>query len=110
MAQIEIPTTEPSEEQVLEYIEQFSNWGRWGPDDVHGALNHITPEKTREAAALVQEGEIVSCSRILEWAPKPPKHEAAVQPVHFMMATGELASIPATTLVDEEATVAADPA
>jgi kynurenine formamidase len=89
LAKLEIPQTEPTEDEVLGYIDQFSNWGRWGDDDVHGALNHITAEKTAQAAALVHDGDIVSCSRILEWAPKPARHEAAVQPVHFMMATGE---------------------
>src|ERR1700756_4769357 len=34
----------------------LSNWGRWGKDDQRGALNLITPEKRRRAAALVQEG------------------------------------------------------
>jgi hypothetical protein len=38
----------------------LSNWGRWGPDDQIGTLNLITPEKTRQAAALVQEGVTVS--------------------------------------------------
>jgi hypothetical protein len=41
---------------------QCSNWGRWGEDDQRGTLNLITPEKTRAAAALVQEGVSVSCA------------------------------------------------
>jgi len=39
---------------------ELSNWGRWGADDEIGALNLITPEKRREAAALVTEGFSVS--------------------------------------------------
>ena len=39
---------------------ELSNWGRWGPDDEIGTLNLITPEKRLAAAALVQEGIIVS--------------------------------------------------
>jgi hypothetical protein len=38
----------------------LSNWGRWGKDDEIGALNLITPDKRREAAALVKEGFSVS--------------------------------------------------
>ncbi len=39
---------------------ELSNQGRWGPDDEIGAANFITPEKRRQAAALVQEGIAVS--------------------------------------------------
>jgi hypothetical protein len=38
----------------------LSNWGRWGRDDAIGAPNLITPEKRRQAAALVNEGFSVS--------------------------------------------------
>src|SRR5207302_5426087 len=38
----------------------LSNWGRWGKDDQIGALNLITPEKRKQAAALVKEGFSVS--------------------------------------------------
>ena len=27
------------------WIEELSNWGRWGPDDELGAFNLVTPEK-----------------------------------------------------------------
>jgi kynurenine formamidase len=41
----------------------LSNWGRWGKDDQLGALNLITPEKRKQAAALVTEGVSVSLAR-----------------------------------------------
>jgi kynurenine formamidase len=41
-------------------MKSLSNWGRWGRDDELGALNLITPEKRRQAAALVREGVTVS--------------------------------------------------
>jgi kynurenine formamidase len=53
----------PSEAQVLDWMTSLSNWGRWGEDDQLGCLNLITPEKRREAAALVTDGVTVSCSR-----------------------------------------------
>lgn len=51
----------PSNEQVCEWFDTLSNWGRWGDDDLLGTLNLITPEKRREAAGLVREGITVSC-------------------------------------------------
>jgi kynurenine formamidase len=41
----------------------LSNWGRWGKDDQRGALNLITPQKRRQAAALVKEGVAISLAR-----------------------------------------------
>lgn len=44
-------------------IGELSNWGRWGADDQKGAINLITPQKRKEAAALVKEGISVSLAR-----------------------------------------------
>ena len=38
--------------QVSSWMTELSNWGRWGDDDQLGALNLITPEKRKQAAAL----------------------------------------------------------
>ena len=52
---------------------KLSNWGRWGKDDERGALNLITPETRRRAAALVKTGTTVSLSRqIPAEGPRPP--------------------------------------
>ncbi len=50
----------PTEAEVLGYLESCSNWGRWGASDDAGTINLITPEKRKEAAALVQSGRAVS--------------------------------------------------
>lgn len=47
---------------VEQWMTELSNWGRWGDDDQLGALNLITPEKRKQAAALVREGISVSLS------------------------------------------------
>ena len=47
-------------ETLSRWEKELSNWGRWGPDDQRGTLNLITPDKTRQAAALVREGETVT--------------------------------------------------
>lgn len=57
-------TQEPDRLVTLETLarweQELSNWGRWGPQDQRGTLNLITPDKTREAAALVTEGITVT--------------------------------------------------
>ena len=46
--------------QVNQWMEDLSNWGRWGADDELGTLNLITNEKRIEATRLVQAGVSVS--------------------------------------------------
>ncbi|HYL37461.1 MAG TPA: cyclase family protein [Bryobacteraceae bacterium] len=43
-------------------MQELSNWGRWGKDDQLGTLNLITPQKRKQAAALVKEGFSISLS------------------------------------------------
>ena len=49
-----------SQAQFERWMDELSNWGRWGPDDEVGAFNLITPAKRAAAAALVTEGFTVS--------------------------------------------------
>jgi hypothetical protein len=62
--QVHPSTQNPSVRVTLETLDRWeselSNWGRWGPNDQRGTLNLITPEKTREAALLVEDGVTVS--------------------------------------------------
>jgi kynurenine formamidase len=53
----------PTREEVLGYLHDRRNWGRWGKDDQVGALNLITPEKRIQAAGLVRSGRSLSLSR-----------------------------------------------
>ena len=52
-----------TKDDVLKMMQTLSNWGRWGKDDQLGALNLITTEKRKEAAALVKEGLSMSLAR-----------------------------------------------
>ena len=68
-----------TQDDVLEMVEELSNWGRWGPDDELGAMNLITPEKRKEAAGFVMSGISVSLARDVETEPaadnpKPFEH------------------------------------
>lgn len=44
------------------WMQEISNWGRWGNEDELGTLNLITDRKRIEAAALVRDGTTVSLS------------------------------------------------
>jgi kynurenine formamidase len=76
----------PTEEQVLAWHKTLSNWGRWGKDDQLGALNLITDEKRRQAAALVREGIVISCARSIGYDPAP---DAPMPTRHFILKSGE---------------------
>jgi len=52
-----------TEEDLDLWMEELSNWGRWGKEDQLGAINLITPAKRRQAAALVKEGVSISLAR-----------------------------------------------
>ncbi len=51
---------EVTKAQFDSWLQEISNWGRWGADDQLGTLNLITPEKSKAAAELVREGVTVS--------------------------------------------------
>jgi kynurenine formamidase len=72
---------------IESWFERYSNWGRWGPDDMLGTLNLITLEKRRSAVTLVRSGMVVSCSRPVEFEPSMdvPKNFAR----HFMHRSGD---------------------
>jgi hypothetical protein len=48
---------------------ELSNWGRWGANDQRGALNLITPARSRDAARLARDGVTVSLQHFVEWEP-----------------------------------------
>ena len=60
-----------SRAQFDQWMQDISNWGRWGDDDEKGTLNLITPQKRIEAAQLVQEGVSVSMSRFADKVQRP---------------------------------------
>jgi hypothetical protein len=42
-----------------------SNWGKWGPDDEVGALNHLGPEQVLAAAQLIRSGQVFTLQRLI---------------------------------------------
>src|SRR3989442_7431070 len=71
----------PTEQEVVGWIRQRRNWGRWGEDDQVGAINLITPAKRAAAARLVRSGRSVSLSRPF---PKDPGPNNPLPAQHYM--------------------------
>ena len=61
----------PTKDEVLAYLKEDRNWGRWGNDDQVGAVNMVTPEKRLAAAGAVKSGRAVSLSREFPKTPAP---------------------------------------
>lgn len=61
----------PERTEVLGYLRERRNWGRWGVDDQVGAVNLVTARKRVEAAGLVRSGRAVSLSRDFPKTPGP---------------------------------------
>ena len=61
----------PDKNEVLSYLRDDNNWGRWGDDDQIGAVNMVTPEKRLAAAQLIKTGEAISLSREFPKNPAP---------------------------------------
>jgi kynurenine formamidase len=75
-----------TESDVVRYLTDLSNWGRWGADDQIGTLNLITPQVSGDAAELVREGRAVSCS----WSMGGTgQHTPGTGPQRFMIRSGE---------------------
>ena len=71
----------PTKEEVLAYLKEDRNWGRWGADDQVGAVNMVTPEKRVTAARSVKSGRAVCLSREFPKNPAPNNYTPAL---HYM--------------------------
>jgi hypothetical protein len=80
-----------SGDELTALFQQVSNWGRWGPDDERGALNHIGSAEVARAAALVREGRTVSLSRDFPTQPGPENPWPAQ---HHMVIAGDDPCVP----------------
>jgi len=69
-------------DEIAALLSTRNNWGRWGPDDERGAVNLVTPERTRAAAAGVDTGTVMSLSRPFPKEPGPTNRKPAN---HYVM-------------------------
>ena len=73
--------------------EKYKNWGRWGPNDEIGTLNHTTAEDIVAAARLVRKGKVISLALNFDnHGPQGAKSKypalGRINPLHTMLRTG----------------------
>ena len=69
----------PTKEEVLGYLSERRNWGRWGDKGSAGAMNLIDEQKRLQAIGLVQKGRTVSLSRPFPVTPNAENPRPAQQ-------------------------------
>lgn len=76
---------------VRELAARCSNWGRWGPEDQLGTLNHIRPEDIVAASRLVRSGRVFSLSIPLDEQGPQTGGFGRFNPIHLMIRDGNAA-------------------
>lgn len=84
--------TDP-ERSIAEAVKAYSNWGRWGEDDVLGTLNFLDEAKRREAAALIRRGASFSLAQSFDMNGPQKGWRRRTNPVHTMLDTGTDAAL-----------------
>jgi kynurenine formamidase len=77
-----------AEEAIDAAVTAYSNWGRWGDDDVRGTLNFLTEEKRVEGARLVRRGMSFSLAQRFDSDGPQTGWRRRTNPVHTMLDTG----------------------
>ena len=90
---------DPDIETVRLLAERCSNWGRWGPDDQLGTLNHLVPEDVVAASALVRSGRVFSLSIPVDENGPQTGGFGRFNPIHLMIRDGN-AAVTGTTVRD----------
>ena len=81
-----MPGRAPTEDEVIDYLNTLSNWGRWGAEDELGTINLITPAKRAAAARLVLDGVAVTGARPIV---TDITADTTFQVMRFMVDSGE---------------------
>jgi kynurenine formamidase len=81
------------EAEIAEAAKAYSNWGRWGQDDVLGTVNFLTAGKRRAAAALVRKGASFSLAQNFDMNGPQKGWRRRTNPVHTMLDTGTDAAL-----------------
>jgi|SRR6185437_3088250 len=76
-------------DEILGYVDDLSNWGRWGTTDTRGTLNFVTDDTTAAAGRLIASGRSVGLARPLSIRPTGSKRGPHY--FHVMTGSGELA-------------------
>ncbi len=67
---------------------QVRNWGRWGPHDEIGTLNHITPDSIAAACRLVTTGKVFALGIPLQRQGPQSGTRQRFNPIHTMFRDG----------------------
>jgi hypothetical protein len=76
------------EAEIARAVRSYSNWGRWGADDVLGTANFITDTLRLAAADLVRRGASFSLSQRFDMDGPQRGWRRRTNPVHTMLGTG----------------------
>ena len=76
------------EAEIARAVRAYSNWGRWGADDVLGTANFITDRLRLAAAGLVRRGASFSLSQRFDMDGPQRGWRRRTNPVHTMLDTG----------------------
>ena len=87
---LEIPEV-PGVDTVRQLAERYSNWGRWGPDDELGTLNHIRESDVVAASGLVRTGRVFSLAIPLDENGPQTGGFGRFNPIHLMIRDGNAA-------------------
>ncbi|HAL46550.1 MAG TPA: hypothetical protein DCP37_02225 [Dehalococcoidia bacterium] len=74
----------PTKDEVMSYLRDSRNWGRWGDKAAAGAMNLIDDAKRLAATKLVQKGRTVSLSRPFPVTPTRENPHPAQHSMIFM--------------------------
>src|SRR5882762_9995262 len=86
-------TRKLTRQDLSDAAEKYKNWGKWGPNDEIGTLNHTRPEDIVAAARLVKKGKVISLALNFDNnGPQGAKSKypamGRINPVHTMLRTG----------------------
>ncbi len=83
---------EPDIATVRALADRFSNWGRWGPEDELGTLNHIRAADVVAASGLVRSGRAFSLSIPVGDSGPQTGGFGRFNPIHLMIRDGNAAA------------------
>ncbi|MGW8989150.1 cyclase family protein [Streptomyces zhihengii] len=81
------------EAEIAKAAGAYSNWGRWGEQDVLGTLNFLDEAKRRESAGLIRRGVSFSLSQSFDMNGPQKGWRRRTNPVHTMLDTGVEAAL-----------------
>ena len=87
-----VEPTPPGIDTVRELAARCSNWGRWGPDDQLGTINHITERDVVAASALVRTGRTFSLAIPVDENGPQSGGFGRFNPIHLMIRDGNAAA------------------